>query len=536
MLLEAHQTTLDLAVPLSEVTFCAVDLETTGGSPAESAITEVGAVRYRGGECLGTFSTLVDPDLPIPRFITHLTGIDDHMVTGAPPIEAVVPALHEFLAGTVFVAHNANFDFRFVNAAFHRLGYEQLEGPPVCTARLARRVVWPDVPNVRLHTLAEYFRVPVKPNHRALPDAQACIDVLHGLLEAGGRLGILTLGDLHEAVRARSRPHFAKIRLTDHLPHAPGVYLFRGSDRRVLYVGKATDLRARVKSYFYGDSRKKVQDLLAETASVEGIECDSELRALVLESRLIAGGEPKYNRRGKTWRRYAYLRIDPGEAYPRIRVVRDTKVAAAVYLGPFASSSRATLAKEALEDVFAVRRCTKAMRARTRFAPCALAELGRCAAPCDGRVTPERYGELVRTLIASLSTPGGLLEALERRMSHLAEDERYEEAALIRDRMRALAEALSKARVDAWLTGGSLVVRLDGAAAVRLQGGSLEEPVPHPCPRDRADELAAVRSWVVRKRPTIERTDTPLAEPVDGGAVLHRLLSVLKGQTASVRR
>ena len=351
-------------MPLSEVTFCAVDLETTGGSPAQSAITEVGAVKYRGGECIGEFQTLVDPGRPIPRFITHLTGIDDVMVSRAPAIESVAPTLAEFFEGSVFVAHNARFDFGFVNATLDRLGYPVLEGPPVCTARLARRVVWPDVPNVKLHTLAEYFRVAVKPTHRALPDAQACAEVLHRLLEAGGRLGILTLGDLHEVVRARSRPHFGKIRLTDHLPHAPGVYLFRGRDGRVLYVGKATDLRARVKSYFYGDSRKKIEDLLAETERVEGIRCDSELRALVLESRLIAREEPKYNRRGKTWRRYAYLRVDLDEAFPRIRVVRDTKKRDGLYLGPFPSTLRATLAKEALEEVFAIRRCTKAMRAR----------------------------------------------------------------------------------------------------------------------------------------------------------------------------
>ncbi|MFN2543298.1 MAG: DEDD exonuclease domain-containing protein [Actinomycetota bacterium] len=523
-----HQATLDLAVPLSEVTFCAVDLETTGGSPRDSAITEVGAVKYRGGECLGTFSTLVDPGQPIPRFITHLTGIDDLMVAEAPPIDAVAPALLEFARGCVFVAHNARFDFGFVNVTLERLGYELLDGPAVCTARLARRVIWPDVPNVRLQTLAEYFRCSVRPNHRALPDAMACADVLHRLLEAGGRLGILTLGDLHEAVRSRSRPHFAKIRLADHLPHARGVYLFRAGDGRVLYVGKATDLRARVKSYFYGDPRKKIEDLLAETASVEALPCDSDLRALVMESRLIAREEPKYNRRGKTWRRYAYLRIDPDEAFPRLRVVRDTKRRHGVYLGPFGSTRRATQAKEALEHVFAIRRCTKPMTARTRFGPCALADLGRCAAPCDGRITPERYGELVRTLIASLSCPGGLLEALERRMAGLAADERYEEAALVRDRLRALADSLARSRIDAWLTAGSLTVVVEGGVALRLEGGSLEDPVPRPCPRERADELAAVRSWLSRRRPALQAADVPLAEPLDGGAALHRVLGLLK--------
>src|SRR5437763_2659984 len=145
----------------------------------------------------------------------------------------------------------------------------------------------------------------------------ACAEVLHRLLEAGGRLGILTLGDLHEVVRARSRPHFGKIRMTDHLPHEPGVYLFRGEDGRVLYVGKATDLRNRVKSYFYGDSRKKIEDLLAETAAVEGIPCGNELRALVLQSRPIAREEPTHTRTSKAWRRHAYLRREPDEASPR---------------------------------------------------------------------------------------------------------------------------------------------------------------------------------------------------------------------------
>ena len=285
--MQAVQTSLEEGVALSDVTFCVVDLETTGGSPVTSSITEVGAVKYRGGERLGTFNTLVNPRQPIPPFITHLTGIDDLGVATAPPIEEIVPALAEFLSGSVFVAHNARFDFGFVNAALTALDYEPVPNPPVCTARLARRVVWPDVPNVRLDTLAQYFHCAVRPTHRALPDAEACAEVLHGLLDLGGRLGIMTLGDLHQAVRARGRPHFAKIRLTDHLPRSPGVYLFRSKRGDVLYVGKAKDLRSRVKAYFYGDGRKKVEDLLSELATVEGIECDTELEALVMEARLI---------------------------------------------------------------------------------------------------------------------------------------------------------------------------------------------------------------------------------------------------------
>ncbi|MEO8293211.1 MAG: exonuclease domain-containing protein, partial [Actinomycetota bacterium] len=325
MLAQQIGTFLDPLAPLPEVMFCVVDLETTGGSPMGSRITEIGAVKVRGGERIGTFQTLVDPREPIPPYVAGLTGIDDRLVAGEPPIEQVLPALVEFLRGSVFVAHNAGFDFGFVNAALSRLNYEPVPGPPVCTAKLARRVVWPEVPDVKLSTLARYFRTRVRPVHRALADAQATAEVLQGLIDLGGRLGICTLGDLQEACRARGRPNFGKIVLADHLPRGPGVYRFRGRDGRVLYVGKSTDVRTRVKSYFYGDPRKRIDDLLTAATAVDAVECGSEVEALVVEARMIAVHEPPFNRRGKAWRRFAYLKVDPAEAFPRIKVVRTTR-------------------------------------------------------------------------------------------------------------------------------------------------------------------------------------------------------------------
>ncbi len=534
-LARAGQATLQDGIPLSEVTFCVVDLETTGGSPSDSRITEIGAVKVRGGEEIGALHTLVNPGVSIPPFITHLTGIDDLAVAGAPAIEQVLPSLDEFAAGCVFVAHNARFDFGFVNAELARNGYAPLPGPPVCTARLARRVVWPDVPNVRLQTLARHFRTSVRPSHRALPDARACAEVLGSLLELGVRLGILTLGDLYLAVTARGRPNLGKIRLADALPTGAGVYLFRGRDGRVLYVGKSKHVRQRVRSYFYGDQRKRVDELIAKTHRVEAVPCHSELEALVVEARLIRAHDPTYNRRGRTWRRYAYLRIDTAEAFPRIKIVREPRGRGA-FLGPFGTAAQARLAKDALEDAFPIRRCTAAMRADTRFAPCALADIGRCLAPCDGRADPERYGELVRGLLSSLCTPAGLLGALERRMDDLARQERFEEAALARDRLRALAEALRRNRTDRWLLrAGELRLRDAGGAPLHLRGGSLvgdggAVPIPDPCPRERADELAAVRSWLAASRPAVEAAERPPSEPVDGGRELHALLSRLRAQ------
>jgi DNA polymerase-3 subunit epsilon len=546
VLLAPIQTSLEAGVPLSEVTFCAVDLETTGASPVDARITEIGAVKVRGGERIGSLQTLVNPRVPIPRAITLLTGIDDVMVAGEPAIDEVLPTFVEFLRGCVFVAHNARFDLSFLNAALARLDLETIAGPPLCTARLARRVVWPDVPNVRLRTLAGYFRTRARPEHRALPDAATCAEVLEGLLDMARHLGILTLGDLHEAVRARGRPHFGKIRIADDLPSAPGVYVFRARDGRALYVGKSRDLRARVRSYFYGDERKRIDGMLAEVAGVDAVETPGgELEALVVEARLIRSREPAYNRRGKGWRRYAYLKLDPSEAFPRLKVVRAARDDGCVYVGPFASAARARLAKEALEEVFPVRRCTRAMGPRTRFAPCALADIGRCRAPCDGRIDPERYGELVRELVSSLTSPGGLLAALEARMRRLAGRERFEEAADLRDRMRAIAEALSRGRQEAWLVGAGELVLVDAEGRrLRFVGGALaragEDPTPLglPCPRERADELAAVRSWLSRNPLRVESCDRPPSEPVDGGAAIARVLAAVgaAGERRSDRR
>lgn len=512
MLAEPIQTTLDEGVPLSEVTFCVVDLETTGASPRSSWITEVGAVRYRAGERLGAFQALVNPGEPIPPTIARLTGIDDRLVAREPPIEQVLPAFLEFARGGVFVAHNARFDLSFLNENLRRLDYEPLPGPAVCTARLARRVVWPDVPNVRLRTLARYFRTPTTPVHRALADADACAEVLHGLLDLGGRLGILTLGDLHLACTARGRPHFGKIRLADHLPHAAGVYLFKGRDGRVLYVGKSNDLRGRVRSYFYGDARKKVESLLREAVSVEGVRCEGELEALVLEARLIGRHQPRYNRRGTTWRRGAYLRLDADEGGPIApKIVRTVEQRAGRrYLGPFASFAGARLAKEAL----------------TKAPPQVMDR--------------ERYDELVGGLVSSLTaTPGGLLEALERRMTALADAERFEEAARMRDRLRSLAEVLVRDRQDAWLVGAArLELTTDGGPTLRMRRGTLQRPrtlaneddlddaeLTLPCPRERAMELAVVRSWLGRHPVRLVGGEGPWpCEPVDGGAALARIL------------
>ena len=175
----------DLGRNLIDTTFVVLDLETTGGSPRDCAITEIGAVKVRGGEVIGEFQTLINPGGPIPPFITVLTGITDAMVINAPKISEAFPALLEFLGSpkeTVLIAHNAPFDISFLRAAASELTYKWPNYRVFDSAKLARRALTRDeVRDCKLATLAGYFTTQVQPNHRALSDAQATIEVWHFL-------------------------------------------------------------------------------------------------------------------------------------------------------------------------------------------------------------------------------------------------------------------------------------------------------------------------------------------------------------------
>jgi DNA polymerase-3 subunit epsilon len=243
----------DLGTHLSQVTFCVVDLETTGGAETD-AITEFGAVKVRGGEILGRFQTLVNPKGQIPPLIAVLTGITNTMVADAPPLRQVLPAFLAFAENTVIVAHNAPFDTGFLRRGCEALGYPYPKWPVLDTAALARAILLRDeVPNCRLATLATHFRSVTTPNHRALTDAEATVDVLHALIERVGNLGVQTIEDLREFTRRVSPQRRAKRTWAKDLPEQPGVYLFvaeRDDSREVLYVGTSRNIRRRVRTYF----------------------------------------------------------------------------------------------------------------------------------------------------------------------------------------------------------------------------------------------------------------------------------------------
>jgi DNA polymerase-3 subunit epsilon len=500
----------DLGVPLSEVTFVVVDLETTGASHRTEAITEIGALRLRGGELLGTFETLVNPGVPIPPMITVLTGISEAMVLPAPRIAEVLPAFLEFAHDAVIVGHNIRFDCAFLDAALLAHGYPRLHHRRVDTIALARRLIRDEIPNLKLHTLASHFRTSVEPVHRAYADAAATAEVLHALLERATAFGVLGLDDLIALPTMRAHPSAAKLALTSKLPRLPGIYMFRDRGGRVLYVGKATNLRARVRSYFSTEDRRKVPQLLRETHTIEHRVCDGPFEAAIRELRLIQRLEPRFNRQSKLWRKYTYLKLT-AERFPRLVVTRTMRADGAYYLGPFRSTAAAHQAREAIEDALPLRRCGLRVGKSAPIEcgpPCVTAQLGVATCPCRAQVSEDEYAALAATARRALHhEPGLFYTPLEARMSRLAGTERFEEAALTRDRVTTLTRALRRRRsMDAIRAARHIVVDSAEGRFELVHGrvvladddpADIEAPdLDLPPTREVADELMLVSRWL----------------------------------------
>ncbi|TDD66708.1 DEDD exonuclease domain-containing protein [Jiangella aurantiaca] len=536
----AIQGTLDeIGMPLVSTTFVVVDLETTGGAPDGNEITEIGAVKVRGGEVVGEFDTLVRPASAIPPFIAVLTGITDLMVASAPRIQSVLPAFLEFARGSVIVAHNAPFDVGFLKAACEVTGARWPTFQVLDTARLARRVLSRDeARDCKLSTLARLFRASTTPNHRALADARATVDVLHGLFERLGNVGVHTVEELalwQSKVTAAQRQ---KRHLSEQLPHAPGVYMFTAPDGETLYVGKSKDMRTRVRTYFTAsETRPRMTEMVSIATGVTGIQCATPLEAEVRELRLIAERKPRYNRRSRFPERGSWLKLTV-EAFPRLSLVRQVRDDGSAYLGPFGSRRIADAAMTAIHEAVPIRQCTQRLSASPSASACILADMGRCGAPCTGAESATEYAVHVdQVRRAFTSDPGPLVHRLLERITALAGQERYEEAAVRRDRLATLVRSLIRSQRLASLASVPQLVaarrrevggwelhvirhgRLAGAEvtppgvdprpAVEALVATAEtvRPAPEPLPAATAEETECVLRWLETPGTRLVRVD-----------------------------
>jgi DNA polymerase III subunit epsilon len=522
MALAIQRTFDDLGTPLIDQTFVVFDLETTGGSPEASQITEIGAVKVRAGEVIGEFQTLIDPLEPIPPAISVLTGITDHMVEGCPTIGEVLPAFLEWIGDAALVAHNASFDVGFLKAVCRRFFEPEPRNPVICTVRLAKRLVRDEVPNLKLSTLATALRSPHRPTHRALDDAKATVGVFHALLERCGAWGVQHTEELLWFQSVKGHPAYKKVSLLDPLPKARGVYLFLGPQDRVLYVGKAADLRSRVRSYF-GDERRKIGELLREFERVEHHLCATDLDASVLEARMIRRFSPPYNRaqrgRGASW----WLTLTD-EPFPRLSRTRKPYPGS---LGPL-SSRQADTVKEAIEEALPIRTCTDRIRIKpTRTGACVRGQVGGCPSPCvEPSASVDAYLPIVEDAATTLTGDAdGVLVSLASRIEALADKDLFEQAAATRDRLGTLVRALTVGRrLRTLAAAGTLRVAI-GSNRLELHDGTLvavdDTPLPHP-PDDHHDEPKLIAGWLARNahRVRILESSQPLASDLPGGSML----------------
>jgi DNA polymerase III epsilon subunit family exonuclease len=366
---------------LEEATYVVVDLETTGLRPGSSQICEIGAVKIVGFEVAGEFETLVDPRMPLGPTITAITGLTDGQLRGAPQPAVAVGRFLSFAGDSVLVAHNARFDLSFLDRETERLTGSRLAAPVVDTVALARRVLAGRVPRASLAQLSYFFGTSVQPCHRALPDAQATAEILLALIGLAQERGARTVADLVALSATRTRRVFDKRHLAHGAPPSPGVYRFYDRNEQLLYVGRARDLRARLRSYFRSErQRPAVEAALAAVERIEWSVLGSELEAALEELRLIRELRPPANARVARPDRYVWLRK------------RGDGVCASsqrTSVGPIRSRRRAQLAARALHA-------------------------------------------------DELERPSHALPRLRRRLSELADARRYEDAARLRDRLQAL--------------------------------------------------------------------------------------------------
>lgn len=466
-----------LARPLEGTAFVVFDVETTGGSPEDSAITELGAVRVVDGRLGATFQTLVNPGRPIRPFVVGLTGISEAMVAEAPTIAEVLPGFLDFAGDAVLVAHNAAFDVAHLEAAHARVVGRPLAAPTLCSLRLARRLL-PGLRRRGLDHLAAHLGISAYDRHRALGDARIAAEVLCVLLERARAQGITTLDALLALQRRASDGlpfviHVPRERIAA-APLAPGVYHLLGDDGRVLYVGKARRLRERLRSYFVEAERHapRTLELVRLVHDVRTIETGSELAASLLEMRHIRQLRPPYNRQGRQLPRVGFLKIGVRSTFPRLSVTQRLGTDRSVFVGPFTGRDAAERAQAVLARTFGLRTCPGALAPSPDVAPCLLGQVGTCPAPCAARVDGAAYRAGVDACLAFLDgRDDEPIARLEARRDAAAAALRYEAAARAQRDLEVLHDLRRRRRRLAWIVARqnfTVLVPTDDRAAAQL--------------------------------------------------------------------
>ena len=534
------------------------DTETTGLSPVRNRLIEIGAIRIIDGEEPISFSQLIDPGQSIPYRITRLTGITSSMVVGCPDASEVIPAFEQFLGNGILVAHNLRFDLGFLNAERERLGLGPLQNQGLCTVRLARRLL-PGLRSKSLGSLAKFFRIASHGHHRALRDVEITLEVLNRLMGIAFRdhnvESLDDLLDMQTRTYGRINPfskHIIQIKrdILPDVPDCPGVYQMQDGRGRVLYVGKAKVLSRRVGSYFNAIEAHtpRIRQLVSKLRGIEWIQTNTELEALLLESRLIRELDPPFNRAQRRTTPRPFLRISSDHDFPRIvaNVFPDND--GAEYYGPLRSRGEAQAILEVIERNFPIRTCSD--REFNTGKRCLRADIGRCLAPCEGSVSTASYADQMDRVRRFLH--GEVEHVTERLQVEMEESSKalaFEDAAHTRDiltviegRIRRTGKVASRIfeddaailHVDLDLETNDVLLIRSGrfAASLKRFDPNISESVKalraliaevyveqndatHGSMQDHANEIRVLLQWLYANRETVTRIDRDLDATLD---------------------
>lgn len=446
-----------------DTTFIVCDVETTGLSPVENRMTEITLIKVYNGEITDKFTTLINPQQHIPREITHLTGISNEDVFNKPVFAEISEEIISFFgkdeySKIIFTGHNAGFDYKFLYHSFSRIN-KQFEYKTLCTCKLARRLL-KRLRSKSLINVAAYFEINFKRHHRAYDDALATAKILLNFLDT------LTEEYEYESIEEvlkfqnckiynneNKSPVLKRLNLSlKDFPKSPGVYFMKGKDGETLYIGKAKNLRERLSSYFRYNSElpKKLRRLLNNIASVEYEVTNSELSALILESKLIKQNKPRFNSAIKRFRFHPFLKIDVQNSFPKVEKVYEIENDGANYYGPFQSGLTVNKLLKDINEEFKLRKCEyKILKPSKDHSTCMYREIGKCNAPCNySQSKPEYEEEVIRVHNFITSFEKNSAQKLyEIRMSEFSEKMEFERAAFVRDRLHDIRKVMSYQKV-----------------------------------------------------------------------------------------
>ncbi len=461
-----------------DVPWVVVDVETTGTSPRNNRIIEIACVRVENGEIVDSFSSLIKPGQHISSIITGITGISNAMVFNAPESTEVMPKVREMLTdgNPIFVAHNAEFDWKFVQEELHRCGLKYIHNKKLCTYKLARRLLTKNK-KFNLGHLSRSFGIQMRNRHRALGDAQATAEVLLHFFtmipdEDDAPLLETVLALQHQPLKKfKNVPKHiqALAPVLDELPNTPGVYKYYSLQGELLYIGKAKSLRKRVRSYFQTgvNHEKKVRELVSAVRKIETIETESELSALLLESRLIKEHRPRFNTLIKRYRSYPFLRINRKDDFAYIDYTFEIEDDGAEYYGPFRNRYSVELIIEIINAHFLLRTCDIAIHeGKQDHVPCFYYQIKKCKAPCAGLQSAQEYEEEIQRVRGFLSgEDDGIVKFFKERMDYHADLHEYELAQQYKLYIEELRKILYRQKqIASSVNNNNVIVAIPGAS------------------------------------------------------------------------